>query len=183
VPGGVAAAVDVMVGPLSPLGTVEGKRVIAVNSKDNYSLDRPGRTVNYLLCGPGAAARPRDAALIGLGKERPMPRATSISQSKLTATVQEAVKAAVQKHPKLRLAPPPGVTFGHLILGFVLPDRLPDDVTLRDTQAFADDVAAHIAGAHVDAFGPARPQGAVVSIGHHVILGIPALADLVTIEK
>jgi hypothetical protein len=115
-----------------------------------------------------------------------MAQAGSISLSKFTTTVQAAVKAAVQKHPKFRIDLPHGITVSYLIRGVPVPDALLANVTLGETQAFANDVAAHIGAAHPEAFGAARGpagQGAILSIGRHVIVGIPPLAETVIIEK
>ncbi len=115
-----------------------------------------------------------------------MAQATSISLSKFTSTVQAAVKAAVQKHPKFRIDPPHGITVSYLIRGIPVPDAILANVTLGETQAFANDVAAHIGGAHPEAFSAAHgptPQGAILSIGRHVIIGIPPVAETVIVEK
>jgi hypothetical protein len=115
-----------------------------------------------------------------------MAQATSISLSKFTATVQAAVKAAVQRHPKFKIDPPQGITVSYLIRGIPVPEPIMANLTMGETQAFANDVAAHIAGAQPEAFAaaPGRPpQGAILSIGRHVIIGIPPFADTVTVEK
>ena len=112
-----------------------------------------------------------------------MAQASSISLNKFTATVQAAVKAAVQKHPKFRIDPPQGVTVSYLIRGIPVRDAILANVTLRETQAFADDMAAHIGGAHPEVFGAGSArQGAVLAVGGHVVIGIP-FTDTVTIEK
>ena len=115
-----------------------------------------------------------------------MPQATTISLSKFTAAVQAAVKAAAQRHPKFKIDPPQGITVSYLIRGIPVPESLAAAVTLGETQAFADDVAADIGRAHPEAVsaahGPA-PQGAVLSIGRHVIIGIPPLTQPVLVEQ
>ena len=113
-------------------------------------------------------------------------QARSISLSKFTSTVQAAVKGAAQRHPKFRIDPPQAITVWYLIRGIPVPDAILANVTLGETQAFANDVAAHIGGAHPEVFSAAHgptPQGAILSIGRHVILGIPPVTDTVTIEK
>jgi hypothetical protein len=114
-----------------------------------------------------------------------MARATSISLSKFTASVQAAVRAAVQRHPKFKIDPPQAITVWYMIRGVPVPDAIIANVTLPETQAFANDVAAHIAGEHPEAFSArgTAPQGAILSIGRHVILGIPPIAETFTIEK
>ena len=95
-----------------------------------------------------------------------MTQAVSISLSKFTNSVQAAVKAAIAKHPKFKVELPKGVTVAFLIRGFPVPDSIISNVTVGETQAFANDVAAHIAGAHPEAFAPARSgqttEGAVL---------------------
>jgi hypothetical protein len=116
-----------------------------------------------------------------------MAQAVSISLSKFTASVQAAVKAAVTKHPKFKMDVPNAVTVSYLIRGFPVPEAILANVTLGETQAFATEVAAHIAGSTPEAFaaaahGPA-PEGAVLSIGRHIICGIPPVTFTVQLEK
>ena len=113
-----------------------------------------------------------------------MPQATSVSLSKFTVTVQAAVKAAVQRHPKFAIDPPHAIDVWHLIRGIPVPDAILSKVTLGETQAFANDMATQIAGQHPELFGAGRgPEGAVLSIGRHLILGIPPIFNTVRIEK
>ena len=116
-----------------------------------------------------------------------MVQAVSISLSKFTASVQAAVKAAVTKHPKFKIDVPNGVTVAYLIRGIPVPEAILRNVTIGETQAFAADVATHIAGAHPEAFaltaGGAGPSGAVLSVGRHVIVGIPPAAAILQVEK
>ena len=115
-----------------------------------------------------------------------MEKPITISLKKFTASVQAAVKAAVAKHPKFKMEPPQRVTISYLIRGIPVPEAILPGLTLSETQAFANDVAGHIAGAHPEAFaatkaGPAAAaEGAVLSLGRHVIIGIPA--DLKTLQ-
>ena len=114
-----------------------------------------------------------------------MAKPVSISLHKFTASVQAAVKAAVAKHPKFQLPVPHGVSVAYLIRGIPVPDEILAKVTLGETQAFADDVASHIGQAHPEALAAARqtgPGGAILSVGRHVILGIPAPSEIVQID-
>ena len=96
-----------------------------------------------------------------------MANATSISLVKLSSAVQDAVKAAVEKHPKLKLEPAK-LSVGYLIWGFPVPENF-NTLTVRETQAFATDVAAGLG----TTFG-ARLEGAVFSHGGHLTIGFPA---------
>jgi hypothetical protein len=114
-----------------------------------------------------------------------MAKPVSISLSKFTSSVQAAVKAAAAKHPKFQLPTPHGVTVSYLIRGIPVPDEIAARVTLAETQAFATDVAAHIAQAHPEALGAAHQPGqagAIVSVGRYVICGIPAPPQFLQIE-
>jgi len=102
-----------------------------------------------------------------------MAQTKSISLSQFTTTVQGAVKAAIQKHPKFKAATPESIEFSYLIRGIPVPDGVLAHVTLAETQAYANEIAAHVSGAH---------QGAIHSIGGHVIVGIPAV-DSFVLEK
>jgi hypothetical protein len=112
--------------------------------------------------------------------------ATSVSLSKLTAAVQAAVKAAVAKHPKFKIDPPAQVALSYLIRGFPVPELLLANATLAETQAFAADVAAHLGANGPAGFAAghaaAAPEAAVFSHGRHIIIGIPAVTDLL-LEK
>lgn len=123
-----------------------------------------------------------------------MAQATAISLSKFTASVDAAVKAAVKNHPKFQpVGTPSGVTVSYLIRGIPVPDGVLKQVSLSDLQGFANDVAGHIAGEHPQLFaalpgrGPTgagvHTQGAVLSIGGHVIVGIPPAVEAFTLEK
>lgn len=116
-----------------------------------------------------------------------MANATSISLSKFTSSVQAAVKAAVAKHPKFKVDPPHAITVSYLIRGIPIPEAILAGVTVSETQAFANDVAGHIASAHpevmaLSAHAP-KGQGAILSIGGHLILGIPPAVEAMQIEK
>ena|SRR5579864_490989 len=114
-----------------------------------------------------------------------MAQATSISLSKFTATVQAAVKAAVQKHPKFKIDPPQAVALSYLIRGIPVSESILANVTVGETQAFANDIAAHIGGAQPEALAGASvagSQGVIYSNGRHLILGIPPVESLL-LEK
>lgn len=104
-----------------------------------------------------------------------MAQAKSISLSQFTTAVQSAVKSAVKKHPKFQaVEAPQGITFNYLIRGIPVPENLLQNVTFAETQAFANEVAAHISaqpGITADAIAGAK--GAIYSAGGHIILGIP----------
>jgi hypothetical protein len=109
-----------------------------------------------------------------------MPDATSLSLSKFTEAVQAAVKAAVQKHPKFKMDAPSGVTVSYLIRGIPVPEALVAHATVAETRAFAADVASHLSSAPgvTSAVGGAV-ESVVYSRGNHIIIGIPAIADVV----
>jgi hypothetical protein len=115
-----------------------------------------------------------------------MAQATSISLSKFTASVQAAVKAAVAKHPKFKVEVPNSLSVAFLIRGFPVPEAILNQVTLGETQAFATDVAAHIAAAQPEVLAAAHAtaaEGAIISLGRHVIVGIPPAVQIVQVEK
>jgi len=112
-------------------------------------------------------------------------QATSISLAKFTASVQAAVKAAVAKHPKFKVEIPNAVTIYYLIRGVPVPEAILSTVTLGETQAFAADVAASLGAAHpgVVAAPGVAVEGAIMSIGRHVIVGIPPVSQTIQLEK
>jgi hypothetical protein len=116
-----------------------------------------------------------------------MARATSVSLAKFTAAVQAAVKAAVQKHPRFRMDPPSEVAVAYLIRGIPVPDEILNRVTVAETQDFADEIAARVAGSPAGrafALGPrAGGKGAVLSLGGRVILGFPPPPEVLTFSK
>jgi hypothetical protein len=116
-----------------------------------------------------------------------MAQATSISLRKFLSSVQSAVKAAAAKHPKFQVEQPRALTVSYLIRGFPIPDGILSTVTVGETQAYANEIAAHVGGAVPEALGVsgARPttEGAVLSIGRHVIVGIPPAALTVQVEE
>jgi len=99
-----------------------------------------------------------------------MARATSISVSKLSSVVQDAVKAAVERHPTVKIDPATPMSLHYLIWGIPVPEQVAQSLTLRDTQAFANEVATKVGAS----FGPGqRVEGAIFSHGGHLILGFP----------
>ena len=116
-----------------------------------------------------------------------MAQATSISFSKFLASVQSAVKAAVAKNPKFKVDVPNALTVSYLIRGIPVPEAILSTVTISETQAFATDIAAQIAGASPEVLGTAAsgpvPEGAILSIGRHIIVGIPPATQAVQIER
>lgn len=115
-----------------------------------------------------------------------MAKATSISLSKLTSAVQAAVKAAMVKHPKFTLETPQGLTVSYLIRGIPVPESLAANVTLGEAQAFADSVAEQIAVAQPAAFDRTaqtlKGKGAVLSVGGHIVVGIPPANQTIQVE-
>ena len=114
-----------------------------------------------------------------------MAQVTTISLAKFTASVQAAVKAAVAKHPKFKIDTPNGVSVAYLIRGIPVPEAILSGVSLGETQAFAADVASHLGAAHpeVVAARGASVEGAVISVGRHVIVGIPPVSQTILLEK
>ena len=98
-----------------------------------------------------------------------MAKATTISVEKLTATVQAAVKAAVEKHPKFTVDPKTPLAQSYLIWGIPVPDAIAGGLSVRETQAFAAAVASGL--------GPGIPgaalDGMFFSHRGHLIIGIP----------
>ena len=98
-----------------------------------------------------------------------MAKATSVSVEKLTATVAAAVKAALEKHPRVKVEPRSPLALSYLIWGIPVPDEVAGVLSIKESQAFADDVAAQL-GAGLPGH---EPVGAVLSRGGHLIIGIP----------
>jgi hypothetical protein len=89
-----------------------------------------------------------------------MAQAASISLSKFTETVQAAVKVAVQKHPKFKLEQPTQVSISYLIRGIPVPDAIAGNVSVRETQAFANEVASQLGAGGVRAYVVRRAREA-----------------------
>lgn len=113
-----------------------------------------------------------------------MTKPVSISLRKFSDSVQAAVKAAAAKHPKFQIPASNSIALGYLIRGIPVPDEVLSKVTIGETQAFAADIAARIGEAHPEAFGAARRPvgGAVLSLGGHVIIGVPAPPEIFEFE-
>ena len=100
-----------------------------------------------------------------------MAKATSISVSKLSTAVQDSVKAAIQKHPKVKVEVS-NLAFGHLIWGFPVPEQF-TNLSIREAQSFATDVAANLSTSLGSSVW-SNLQGAVLSHGGHLTIGFPA---------
>jgi hypothetical protein len=113
-----------------------------------------------------------------------MAKPVSLSLSKFTSSVQSAVKAAAARHPKFKFEAPQAVTINLLIWGFPPPESVIANATLSETQAFVNEVALDVADKNPGAFALPNPgpEGAIFSVGRHVICGIPPVTDLV-VEK
>jgi hypothetical protein len=114
-----------------------------------------------------------------------MDKPVSISLKAFTSSVQAAVKAAAAKHPKFNLPVPKGVSVSYLIRGIPVPDEILAKVTVAETQAFAGEVAAHLAKAQAGGLVAGRPAaqaGAVFSFGGHVIIGIPVPPEIMQFD-
>jgi hypothetical protein len=115
-----------------------------------------------------------------------MAKPVSISLKEFTSSVQAAVKAAAAKNPKFQLPVPNAVSISYLIRGIPVPDALLAQVTLAETQAFANEVATQLAKSQPQALAAARQGGqggTILSVGRHVLIGIPAPSDLVQVEQ
>ncbi len=115
-----------------------------------------------------------------------MAKATSISLTKFTASVQAAVKGAVAKHPKFKVEAPQSVSISYLIRGFPVPEAIASQVTLGETQAYAAEIAESLSAAHAELLAPkagGTAEGAVISIGRHIIVGIPPVSQVFELEK
>jgi hypothetical protein len=111
-----------------------------------------------------------------------MAKPVSISLNKFTSSVQAAVKAAMANHPKFNLPAPHSVSVSYLIRGIPVPEEIASKVTLGETQAFATEVASHITAAHPQA-GGAHQAGVILSVGRHILIGIPAPSEIIQIEQ
>ena len=115
-----------------------------------------------------------------------MAKPVSISMHKFATSVQAAVKAAMDKHPKFKFTVPNGVTVSYLIRGIPVPEEIALKATLGETQAFANEVASHLAGAAPQLLAAHQAgqgaQGTILSIGRHVLIGIPAPSEFVHLE-
>ena len=89
------------------------------------------------------------------------------------------------KHPKFKVEIPNSVSISYLIRGFPIPEGILATATLGETQAFANDVAASLGKAHPEILTAQEltAEGAVISIGRHVIVGIPPMTQTFQLEK
>jgi hypothetical protein len=107
-----------------------------------------------------------------------MPHATSVSLAKFQEAVQAAVKSAVQKHPKFRMEAPNKLAVSYLIRGIPVPEALVANMSVKETQAFANDVAAELGRSVPGIAAGGRVEGVLYSHGDHLIIGIPAITDI-----
>jgi hypothetical protein len=138
------------------------------------NLKKTSNLFHFALSRPDQARRVAHSVL-----ERSI-MAQSISISKFTAAVQAAVKAAAAKNPKFKMGVPNTVTVSYLIRGIPPPPEIVN--SMADLQTFADEIAGHLAAGQTEASGlaaGAKPAGAVISVGRHIICGIPPI-ELVT---
>jgi hypothetical protein len=114
-----------------------------------------------------------------------MATASKISLAKFSASVQTAVKSAMAKHPKFKGDVPNAVSVCYLIRGIPPVIRPGEGVTLGELQAYADDVAANLAQAHPELLSGAGSsgRGAVISVGGHLIIGIPPITEVFDLEQ
>ena len=116
-----------------------------------------------------------------------MAQAVSISLKKFTDSVNAAVKAAVAKHPKFKMEATQGISVSYLIRGIPVPDGVLHTATLAELQAFAGDVAQHVAGAHQELLArggqAGKLEGAVLSVGGRIIVGIPPIEQSYVITE
>jgi hypothetical protein len=123
---------------------------------------------------------------IAVIRSNQMANPVSISLSQFTASVQAAVKEAIARHPKFNLTVPKSVSVAYLIRGIPVPEEIASKVTLGETQALATEIAAHLAKAHPEALAAVHhgtQGGAILSVGRHIIIGIPAPSEIIQIEQ
>ena len=100
--------------------------------------------------------------------------ALSIGIGQFTSAVQAAVKAAAAKNPKFHMNAPEAITVSYLIRGIPPPPEIVNN--MAELQAFANEVAGHLATSQAEllrASVASKPAGAVISVGGHIICGIP----------
>ena len=117
-----------------------------------------------------------------------MHKPVSISPKQFTNAVQAGVKAAQKRHSKFEVDPPGDVSISYLIWGFPIPDTILATVTMGEAQAYATDVASHIASKLPEVFSGSQfatnsLDGALLSIGRHVICGIPPFEKVVRVAE
>ena len=114
-----------------------------------------------------------------------MAKATTISLAKFTASVQSAVKSAVAKHPKFKMEAPNSISVSYLIRGIAAPESVVANATVAEVQKFADELASNLAQEHPQLLtsSGAAVRGAVISVGGHLILGIPPVTEVFDLEQ
>lgn len=110
-----------------------------------------------------------------------MAKARTISLQSFHSAVESAVKAAVDKHPTFKVDVGDGLATGYLIWGIPVPERIADQASLRETQAFANTVATGLGRAATQIGGSA--EGAFLSHGGYLIVGIPVPPEVLIINK
>jgi hypothetical protein len=66
-----------------------------------------------------------------------------------------------------------------------VPDALLHNATISELQSFATDVAQHVSAAHQDLFrqgGQPAAQGALISVGGRILIGIPPIDNFLITE-
>jgi len=113
-----------------------------------------------------------------------MAPAKSISLSQFTSAVKSAVKAAAEKHPKFKTEANHGVVLSYLIRGIPFDEKILANVTVAETQAYADDLAGRIASAQPGTLTEAlqKPKGVIYGTGGHIICGFPPVTEHFTLE-
>jgi hypothetical protein len=114
-----------------------------------------------------------------------MTKPVSISLHKFTSSVQAAVKAASEKHPKFRhVSAPSEVVFGNLIWGFPVPDGVLAQATVGELESYVADIASHIgrAGPEVLEAALPAPKGGFVSFGKVIHCGIPPWTEFASVK-
>ena len=115
-----------------------------------------------------------------------MAKAKSVSLKHFTSAVDAAVAAAKKKHPKFNVERSEGIALSYLIQGIPVDERVAENLTVGEAQAFANDVAAHLGTNQPEFFSTAQAGGSaggvVYSAGRHLIIGIPAAESLLLKE-
>lgn len=114
-----------------------------------------------------------------------MANASKISLAQFTASVQAAVKSAAAKNPKFQAEAPSAISVSYLIRGIPPVIRPGEQPTFGEVQAYADDVASSLAQAHPELLTTAGApvRGAVISVGGHLIIGIPPVTETFELEQ
>jgi hypothetical protein len=110
-----------------------------------------------------------------------MARARSVSLQSFHSAVESAVKAAVERHPRFRVDVGEGITTGYLIWGIPVPESIAGGASIKETQEFANAVATGLGRAVTEIGGTA--EGAFLSRGGYLILGIPVPPEVLIINK